>query len=812
MPMKRFVHQPEPILETIQVQDLSPMMRQWYDCKEKSKETLLLFRMGDFFEAFYSDASLLAQELDLTLTQRGGIPMAGIPYHQLDLYLDRLIKKGYPVSIADQMEEAAHKKNALVRRQIVRTVSPGTLVQSSVLEERKANYIATVADNGERWSFAFADITSTSVHVVECATKEELEDEWRKQAPAEVLTQNPWNSPPKETTLILGSSSQFDFFHCTQMVTRHFNLPSLDSMEWKYPALTTQSVGALLHLIHSRLGKAPQHLQRIIAHRKRDALAINATSREHLELFTPSSPKGPTLLSLLDHTKTAMGSRCLQHWMARPLVDIELIQQRHDGVEECVHQPLLLNHWRHLLAGIRDLERLTMRIASQFITPKDCGALLHSCRKISSLTDHLHTLRSPLFCIEEEWKATNQKVISLLEQSLNDSLPHKPQDGSVFKKGFNSELDELRALIHDGDTWIDQYQEELRSRFGIKQIRVKFNRAIGYYIETTKQHASKLEPHLQKRQSLTQYERFGSQELSAYETKRLTAEAQLTRLEVQLFEELRDSLLPFASDLFSLAERIAQMDALFSLAHVAIQNRYTRPLITLRKELAIEEGRHPIVESIHATPFIPNDCTLDHEDHSLMILTGPNMGGKSTYMRQTALIVIMAQMGSFVPASKVRMGVVGQIFTRIGASDDLSQGRSTFMVEMSETAYILQNASERSLILLDELGRGTNTEEGVAIAHAVITELVTMFEEGPFVLFATHFPQLIKLEQLHRGIANFHVDAHIGQSLTFLHRISPGGSTKSYGIEVAQFAGIPRHVIECAKELHQQSSTEEIHS
>lgn len=765
----------------------TPMMQQWQACKQSAKEALLLFRMGDFYEAFYEDAEVLAEALDLTLTKRQGTPMAGVPWHTCESYIDRLVAKGYKVAIAEQTEDPKQAKG-LVKREIVRFVTPGTVVN---LPDTGNNFIASIAQVGSVFGLAFLDLTTASFQVVEFEESKELQSELYRLRPSEILTMEAFQKKHegllKEldcSLFSIGAPWQFEHKTAYAYLTGHFGVHHLDGFGLKGMVAAINAAGALLAYIHDDLALPIHHIRDIKPISANDSMALDRVSQRNLELTDSlhGSPKH-TLVGVLDQTYTPMGKRLLREWIKRPLLDTRAINERLDAVQAYTQAPKELAELRQQLRGVRDLERLMTRAVAGYATPRDLLALgvsLQNCDPIRKLPPGLLDLARKI------------------QEALVEEPPVRITEGKIFRDGYNAELDELRGLTKGGKEWLARYQTKIKEETGIKNLKVSFNKIFGYYIEVSKGQADLMPGTFERRQTLVNSERFVSPILKEYENKVLSAEERIHTLEQALFQELREEAARFESTVYEAAREIARLDVLASLAIVAKRNDYCRPTVDTSDALHLEGGRHPVVETANKELFIPNDTRLDHQER-LMLITGPNMAGKSTYIRQVALIVIMAQMGSFVPCTRARVGVVDKIFTRIGASDDLSRGQSTFMVEMSETANILNNVSSKSLVILDEIGRGTSTYDGVAIAWSVAEHLLKTHAKT---LFATHYWELTELEEAFDGAVNYHATvSEESEEIVFMHKIARGGTDRSYGIHVARLAGLPLSVIGRAHEI-----------
>jgi len=712
-------------------------MIQWEACKAKAPEALLLFRLGDFYEAFHEDAKLISKEIGLTLTGRQGTPMCGVPFHTADSYIDKLVAKGYKIAIAEQMEDPRSVKG-LVKREIVRIVTPGTLVNSGLLSDKRNNYFACIAGN----ELATLDVSTGEFRIVK--TSNDLADELHRIRPSEILT----NCELPELR-----------FPCV-----------VNKREFK------EAVPALLSYL-KELNLRLDHVAEPVVDSLQSYMALDRSTLANLEI--------DTLLELIDQTATPMGARLLATWIKHPLLQVSEIEKRQDAVEAFLKTPILLQ-------DVRDLERLMMKTSANYGTPRDLLALGLSMSKIPAIQEALANFTAPeiVQCQSALSDPVSIKILSV----LSDSPPLRIGEGDVFKDGVHPELDRLRTLSRDSITWMANYQVRLREETNIKTLKVGYTKAFGYYIEVSRAQGDRIPAGFQRRQTLVNAERFITEELKNYEYQVLTAEERSKALEIQLFEQLRSEVARHSAAINRTAKAIGRIDALLSLAHVAKEHKWNRPLVDDSDLFEIKEGRHPLVEkSVGRASFIPNDTSLSHQ---LMLITGPNMAGKSTYIRQTALIAILAQIGSFVPATSARIGLVDKIFSRIGASDDLARGQSTFMVEMTETANILHHATAKSLVLLDEIGRGTSTYDGISIAWSVAEYL--MREIRAKTLFATHYWELTQLP----GALNFQVAVQeTADGVVFLRKIIRGGTDKSYGIHVAKLAGLPTKVIRRAQEM-----------
>jgi DNA mismatch repair protein MutS len=781
---------------------LTPMMEQWQRCKQEAKGAVLLFRMGDFYEAFYEDARLVADELELTLTKRQGIPMSGVPWHTCDTYIDKLVGKGYRVAIAEQTEDPK-KAKGLVSRAIVRIVTPGTLINSSMLGDKSHNFIAALTQVGAIFGLASCDITTASFRVMEVESRQELFNELYRLNPSEIVTSKKFRE--KQATLLrefekipLFTLEEWHFEHQTayRYLSTHFRVPHLDGFGLKGSVAAINAAGALLAYMHEELSLSIQHIQTIKPYSTQETLLLDRTCQLNLELTEPLQERGErsTLLHVIDNTLTPMGGRLIREWLKKPLVNVKEIEKRQDAVEALCGAPQMCLKLQEELKQVRDLERLMMRISAGFASPRDLASLRLSLEKIGPIKAIVRGISCELLFQCSEKLSDLTGLVEELKRALVEEPPVRISEGKIFRESFHPPLDELRTIMQGGREWLARYQTTVKEETGIKNLKVNFNKIFGYYIEVSKGQAHLMPPAFERRQTLVNSERFISPALKEYESKVLTAEEQALNLEQELFHILRQKAAYHEQQVFEMAASLAQIDVLLSLATLAKKYSYCRPVVDVSRTLQIFEGRHPVVEAAKGrASFIPNDTLLDGNGERLMLITGPNMAGKSTYIRQVALIVILAQMGSFVPARCAHIGVVDQIFTRIGASDDLARGQSTFMVEMSETANILNNITPRSLVILDEIGRGTSTYDGVSIAWAVAEYLLATEAKT---LFATHYWELTELEKTTPGSVNYHAAVQEwNDEIVFLHKIAKGGADRSYGIHVARLAGLPLSVI-----------------
>ena len=793
---------------------LTPMMAQWYACKKEAKEALLLFRLGDFYEAFYEDAHILAQQLDLTLTKRQNIPMSGLPAHAAEGYIEKLVKKGFLIAIAEQVESPKQAKG-LVKRKIVKTISPGTILFSTALKEKDNNFFVCIAKLGLNFGIASMDFSTGELKTIELQDEKRLQDELFRLKPSEALISE--KCYQKITPLLkdfkeifkmrinIKKEWFFDLPSCYNFLTDHFQVHNLRGfgLEEKSPVIIAS--GALLAYLKEDLSLSIDHIEQIQKDPTSHYMAIDQTTQRNLELVEPIHSKNQhvTLLHLLDKTATPMGGRLLKHWILHPLLSVKKIEERQQAIKSFLGEKKTADLLGEKLKTITDLERLIMRVSTDQCSPPDLMKLALSLEQVIPIKTALLSFSSSLLKKIVASLTDPTPIIQIIKTALVDHPPLKLGEGKVIRTLYHQELDALTSLKKDSQSWIANYQTKLRDKLEIKTLRIIYSKAFGYCIEVTRSQANKVPATFNKRQTLVNTERFISSELKAYEDKILNAQESIERIEKRLYLELQKEVTSHANTIKKIAKAIALLDTLLSLSSLSYSNNYCSPCVTNENQIILEEGRHPVIETrITEGSFTPNETLLNQKECQIMLITGPNMSGKSTYIRQVALIIIMAQMGSFVPAKKAKIGIVDQVFSRIGASDDLSRGQSTFMVEMNETANILNNATSKSLIILDEIGRGTSTYDGISIAWSVIEALLSLDKQGVKTLFATHYFELTQLEKKHKKIKNFHVAVKEREKeILFLHKIQKGCTDKSYGIHVARLAGLPSSVIQRAYEI-----------
>jgi DNA mismatch repair protein MutS len=796
---------------------ITPMMRQYLRIKQDHQDAILFYHMGDFYEMFYQDAEDASRLLNIALTTRdrqkgGGVPLCGIPCHAAESYINRLLDAGRKVAICDQVEESSASRG-LVRREVTRIITPGTVLDDKLLEGKSNNFILSIAAEGGPVGLSAADISTGEFTVLElpAADSQAFEDRLAFFAPAEILLAAGTGEDFEKRVSLAAPQAMitpvppetFDYRLARESLCRHFKVQTLETFGCDHFTAGAGAAGALLAYIKDTQRRPLHNLTRLAPFDTGDTMVLDASSQKNLELVSnlEDGRRQRSLLSVLDRTATSMGGRKLRSWILSPLMDTEAIELRLDAVQELMGDVSKRKMLRKTLAAIHDLERLGSRIALNTGTPRDLSSLRSSLRALPSLMEELLPCSSSMLSSLASLDLLGD-VLDRLESRLVEEPPLKAKDGGLIRKGVSSELDELREVSRDARAWLTRFEAGQRRRTGIQTLKVGFNKIYGYYMEVTKLNVGRVPEDYTRKQTLVNAERFHCPELREFEERILGAEEKIAALELSLFEELRAATAAEAERLQKTASGIAVIDVLLSLADCASELNFCRPQVSEGRRLEIVDGRHPVIERSGEERFVPNNCSLDSSGCQIMIITGPNMAGKSTYLRQVALIALMAQIGSFVPAAEAHIGLVDRIFTRIGAADKLSRGQSTFMVEMVETASILRNATDRSLIILDEVGRGTSTFDGLSIAWAIADELHGTGPRGPKTLFATHYHQLTELPLTLERARNFNIAVKEWEGkILFLRKIVEGGTDKSYGIQVAQLAGLPDSTIRRAREI-----------
>jgi len=803
------------------MENLSPAMRQFQHFKTKHPDCILFFRMGDFYETFYEDAKTCSKVLGLTLTSRdkgseNPIPLAGVPYHAIDGYLKKMLQAGYRVAVCEQVEDPRTAKG-VVKRDVVRIVTPGTLTDDMLLENKKDNFLCAIDLDAKGYAaLSWVDI-STGHFFVQRVLEKDLLSELQRLAPAECLladrrgelfeveTRRLANDIGRLTRSIITErpSWYFDPYQARQRLLKHFGTATLEGFglgdgdqDLIPPA------GAVLEYLSETQKTTLGHIQSLRKISRRDFMQIDPVSLRSLEILQTirAESRRGSLLACLDETLTGMGGRMFRNWLCLPLCDVPAIELRQDAVQELKENLQTLTAIRELLSNIADTERIAARISTFRASPRDLLGLVRTLRQVPRLRELLGGLQANLNTRLAQQCDSMDELAALLESAVEPDCPTHLRDGGVIRNGFSPELDRLRSISKDGQSWLRNYQKQEAQRTGIANLKVGFNKVFGYYIEITNAAADKVPADYIRKQTVKNAERYITERLKEYESEVLTAEERALELELRLFEDLRAQAAQYIPRLQQLAETVAQCDCLACLAYIAGRRNYQRPKVTGDGRLVIREGRHPVLAEMLGAEFVPNDVELGDGVGDIAVITGPNMSGKSTYIRQIALLTLMAQAGSFIPAREAEIGLVDRIFTRVGASDELVRGQSTFMVEMTETANIVNNATVRSLVILDEVGRGTSTYDGLALAWAITEHLATRLKCRT--LFATHYHELTELAELFGNIRNCNVAVREWMDeVVFLHRILPGGTDKSYGIHVAKLAGLPKPILARSKEI-----------
>lgn len=798
--------------------EYSPMMQHYLKTKEEYKDCILFYRLGDFYEMFFDDALVVSKELELTLTgkdcgQAERAPMCGIPFHAAETYLNRLVANGHKVAICEQVEDPKQAKG-IVKREVIRIVTPGTNLNTQALDETKNNYLMSIVYLGEKIGVSIADFSTGDYFVTELSSGSELIDEINKFVPSEIITNEYFSMSGIDLTAVndkLGitmstlDSWYFDEDTCIKKLLTHFKVSVLDGLGLKDYTAGTIAAGALLLYLYEMQKGSVDHITSIVPYTTGKYMLIDSSSRRNLELVETmrEKQKKGSLLWVLDKTKTAMGARALRSMIEQPLINKEDILKRQAGIEECNNRAIDREEIREYLNPVYDLERIMTKISCKSANPRDLIAFRNSLEMLPHIKKLIGTMRSDLFADCFANLDDLADIYSLISSAIVEEPPITIREAGIIKEGFSKEADELRRAKTEGKEWLAQLEAREKEATGIKNLKVKYNKVFGYYLEVTNSFKDLVPADWVRKQTLTNAERYTTDELKKLEDVILGAEDKLCSLEYDLFNEVRDSIAAEVRRIKSTARAIAEIDVYTALSVVAQQYNYVKPAINEKGIIDIRNGRHPVVEKmIRNDMFVANNTYLDNAKNRISIITGPNMAGKSTYMRQTALIVLMAQIGSFVPAQEANIGIVDRIFTRVGASDDLASGQSTFMVEMTEVANILRNATPKSLLILDEIGRGTSTFDGLSIAWAVVEYIANTKVLGAKTLFATHYHELTELEGTLDGVNNYCIAVkENGDDIVFLRKIIKGGADKSYGIQVAKLAGVPDTVIERAKEL-----------
>lgn len=806
---------------------LTPMMQQYLAMKEKYPQCILFFRLGDFYEMFFEDAKIASRELELVLTgrdcgQEERAPMCGVPFHSCEGYIARLVKKGYKVAICEQMEDPATAKG-LVKRDVIRIITPGTVIEGSMLDEAHNNYLCTafVSDGFADAGLCFADTSTGDLHVCQLTgtdIRARLINELARFSPREVLLNDTAVNDAALVTFLTDRLSvqpeqlepaMLDYAVAEATILQHFQADNLQTLQLADCFSAVRALGGALQYLYATQKTGLERMAELDVYTDVQYMRLDLATRRNLELVEAlrSGKKQGSLLGVLDRTRTSMGARLMHEWIEQPLLHPAQITRRQGAVDELLHDPMRREELQELLSGVYDLKRIMTRVVYGSVNAKELRSLHHTIGRLGPVRERLDGVKSTLLNELYERIDPLEDVYDRIGRAIVDDPPLTVKEGGVIRPGYHAELDELRLDMTDGTGIIARIEAEEKERTGIRTLKVGYNRVFGYYIEVSRSFADQVPEHYIRKQTLANAERYITQELKELEARVLGAKDRSIALEYELFAEVRRAVAAELSRIQTTAEAVATLDVLCSLAEVALRNNYVCPVIDMSGEISIKNGRHPVVESLQKMPFVPNDVQLDQSHNRVVILTGPNMAGKSTYMRQTALITLMAQIGSFVPAESATIGIVDSIFTRVGASDDLASGQSTFMVEMSEVATILEHATENSLIVFDEIGRGTSTFDGMSIARAVIEYIHRKIKACT--MFATHYHELTDLADEYDRIKNFSIAVkERGSDVVFLRRIVAGGTDKSYGIHVAKLAGLPKPVIDNAEKILEKLETE----
>ena len=799
--------------------ELSPMMKQYFEIKEKNKDSILFFRLGDFYEMFFDDAKLASRELDLTLTgrdcgQKERAPMCGVPFHSCESYIARLVQKGYKVAICEQTEDPA-KAKGLVKRDIIRVITPGTVIESGMLDEGKNNFISSAFMANKKIGLSFCDISTGELFITEISgedLQDQLQDQLISYNPKEILiggeivnfkTLPNFIKEKLSASVEMLTDDEFGYSICLDAMKKQFKENDVNSIKDKKEMVS--SVGALLSYLKVTQITGYERINTFEVYNENQYMNLDYNTRRNLELTRTmmNKEKKGSLIWLLDKTKTAMGKRLLRYWLEHPLLNIGTILNRQSAIADLVDDTVQRLEITESLIGIFDIERLMTKIVYGNANARELRSLCGAFENLPQIKNLISKFDSSLMRKLTEDIDTLEDIHQLIDTAIEEEPPFSVREGGLIKEGYNEELDAVRSDMNNSTSLLAQIELEQKEKTGIPKLKVGYNRVFGYYIEVTNSYKDKVPEGYIRKQTLTNCERYITQELKDLEGRILGAKDRSFGMEYAIFDEIRKVVANNLDRIEKTAKAIATLDVLTSLANVASDNNYTRPEVNQSNKIILKDSRHPVVEALlSGAPFVPNDVTLDNDSNRVAIITGPNMAGKSTYMRQVALIVLMAQMGSFVPASYAEIGVVDSIFTRVGASDDLASGQSTFMVEMNEVANIVKKATKNSLLILDEIGRGTSTYDGMSIARAVLEFVADKKKLGAKALFATHYHELTVMENLLDGVKNYNIAVKKrGDDITFLRRIIPGGADDSYGIEVAKLAGLPDWIIKRAKEI-----------
>ncbi len=804
--------------------EISPMMSHYLKTKEEYNDCILFYRLGDFYEMFFDDAITVSRELELTLTGKScgmeeRAPMCGVPFHSANVYIARLVERGYKVAICEQVEDPKSAKG-IVKREVTRVITPGTVLDETMLDEKKNNYLSVINVTDDIACMAFCDVSVGEIYLTKVFDIASVMNELARYSPSEILfnsmAEKELSKPIDIRMHIKPQTLDDDYFYsflAEERIKNQFR-KTFDELGLKADSVEVATIYAMLKYLDENQKDGYLYINKLRMYSVDEYMDIDIATRRNLEITETmrEKKKKGSLLGVLDHTKTSMGARKLVTWLEKPLINPININKRLYSVKELTDNPMLRDDFANALNGIYDISRIVSRIATNTLTPKDLVSLKQSLLKLPEIEYLLSQTKSPMLSQMYQKMDILAELCALLEQAIDDEASTVIRGGNIIKKGYSAELEVFRDAMTNGKSWIAKVEAEEREKTGIKTLKTGYNKVFGYYIEVTKSNLADVPETYIRKQTLTNAERYITPELKEIEETILSASEKFEALELKLYEEIRVAVMQESERLRNVSEIISTLDVLYSFAVCAYKNNYTMPEVTDTTEITITDGRHPVVESmLNDSLFVPNDTLLNSNDQRLIIITGPNMAGKSTYMRQVALISLMAQVGSFVPASYAKLGAVDKIFTRVGASDDISAGQSTFMLEMVEVANILKNATDKSLVILDEIGRGTSTYDGLSIAWAVAEYINNKRKIGAKTLFATHYHELSELEEKLDGVANYRIAVKKrGDDITFLRKIVRGGADDSFGIEVAKLAGLPDEVIKRAKEILKKIENDDV--
>ncbi len=803
-------------IDEVNIEELTPMMKKYVATKKTYTDCILFYRLGDFYEMFFEDAMTASRELEIVLTKKncgieGGAPMCGVPFHSANTYIAKLVEKGYKVAICEQVEDPKMTKD-IVKREVVRIVTPGTVLEEGLLDDKKNNYLGVVYKNNNGFGLAFSDLSTGETYATNVSNLDGVMNEIARYSPSEIIANEAAYDIIADyinmrffVTVQKYSQEYFESYIKTEKILNQFKVPTLEVLGLSADAPESSAVFAMVRYLEETQKGNVFYMDTLELYSVCEYMDIDVATRRNLEITETmrEKQKKGSLLWVLDKTKTSMGARKLKQWLEKPLINPVEINKRLYSVEELYNNRMLRDDLSEILSGIYDIARIAGRISLFTLSPRDLVSLRASLRSLPKLYDAISTSKSPVLSDIYKNRDLMEDICELLERAIEEDVPLSIKDGDVIRTGYSEELDNIRSVMKNGKQWVIEEEAVEREKTGIKNLKIQYNKVFGYYIEVTKSNLADVPEEYIRKQTLANCERFITPKLKELEELILGASEKVGALEEKIFEEVRNTVSKETDRIKALCEAIATIDVLYSLAEVSYKNNYKMPVVSASGGINLTNARHPVVEkTLKDTIFVPNDTTLDKAENRMLIITGPNMAGKSTYMRQVAVITLMAQVGSFVPAEYAEIGVVDKIFTRVGASDDISSGQSTFMLEMTEVANILKNATANSLVILDEIGRGTSTFDGLSIAWAVAEYMHDKKRVGAKTLFATHYHEMSELEDSLDGVKNYRIAVKKrGDDITFLRKIVRGGADESYGIEVAALAGVPDKVIKRAKEI-----------